>query len=991
MADNFFDEKDIVEDENFFDEQDVVAEKTEITEPESPEISQLETAAKSAVQGATMGFGEELGAAALAPLAKALETVRERIPGTPEATDRELREQGFTGSGVDKQNLIEKYKELRDVARESNIAAAEANPKTALAAEIAGGILPGIATGGGAAAANILKTGTAQALKEGAKVGAKFGAAEALGRSEADLTEGEVVEAAKDVAVGTGLGAIGGGVLPLAGKGVKEAAKIVAKPAQAVGDKAVKAAKIIPAVKEGIESYKLAKAGKSVLGEENYQKVIDESKQAVKDQLKPLLLSENSKFGNAIGKIMKRVDNIGDTKDISKQLGSIRKQINNLKETGKAPTEESRKVLDELENVIGMYQKESVKITPSKSVKTGVEKALRQVQERQNKITANAKEAGETVNFTEPRVDLETGTVTIFETTTGKPITANIKSGEFTPVKYRTQTETQDYDVNKLRALKDSAFELLEKAKTNKLGVSKKPIAKTFGLAKESIEELAEQSQLKGALTEANVGFGRVQEIAKTLPADILETKDPNAINKVAQFLRKADIEGISGDDLRDRLATFSDELKQLNPEFAEKFIPRINDIAKRYDLARTARQSFGTSLTGTAKATGVITGSLAGSAARKVTSPVTKALGKLDKLSVNQVNNLASQLTSSNKPGLQHFGQRLNEAMAQEGTARSQLLFSLGQSPAFREMLKKQLPEMDEDLQQASGINIQSNVDQNTQPQQSTEFSEENTREPSSVSSVDEALEFITSGAIEGGFQKQEADTGNYINGKLIGTNHGVTPKAYKEFYGKVPTEADMRNLTKEEAKQIYKKDYVEKPGFDKIQDPNLQTSLVDFGINSGPKQAVKTLQRLIGTKADGIIGPQTLSKISEYSGNLTADLNEARREFLNKLDEEKYGMYKKGWNNRIDKLDEFVAPEVGEPTALGEIDTEIDRVNQQQSSGDSTPINQLDSLLEKINNLKNVNPEDIDTLENEAVNMATYSDGERLKELLRQITKLS
>ena len=32
-----------------------------------------------------------------------------------------------------------------------------------------------------------------------------------------------------------------------------------------------------------------------------------------------------------------------------------------------------------------------------------------------------------------------------------------------------------------------------------------------------------------------------------------------------------------------------------------------------------------------------------------------------------------------------------------------------------------------------------------------------------------------------EGGFQKMKEDTGNYLNGVLIGTNKGITPAAYQ------------------------------------------------------------------------------------------------------------------------------------------------------------------------------------------------------------------
>ena len=67
-----------------------------------------------------------------------------------------------------------------------------------------------------------------------------------------------------------------------------------------------------------------------------------------------------------------------------------------------------------------------------------------------------------------------------------------------------------------------------------------------------------------------------------------------------------------------------------------------------------------------------------------------------------------------------------------------------------------------------------------------------------------------------------------------------------------------------------------------------------------------------------------------------------------------------------------------------------EVDRVLQQQSSGDMSPISQLDSLLEKINNMS-ISQDDKDTLEDEAIAMEGHSDGNRLKEMIRKLNGLS
>ena len=93
---------------------------------------------------------------------------------------------------------------------------------------------------------------------------------------------------------------------------------------------------------------------------------------------------------------------------------------------------------------------------------------------------------------------------------------------------------------------------------------------------------------------------------------------------------------------------------------------------------------------------------------------------------------------------------------------------------------------------------------------------------------------------------------------------------------------------------------------------------------------------------------------------------------------------------------LQEYAArePELQDGGIVSEDDVQdaeraVDRVNQQQSSGDSIPENQYDSLLGKIAKLK-LNEQDQSELEDAAINMSGYSDGLELKELLRKVANI-
>lgn len=68
-------------------------------------------------------------------------------------------------------------------------------------------------------------------------------------------------------------------------------------------------------------------------------------------------------------------------------------------------------------------------------------------------------------------------------------------------------------------------------------------------------------------------------------------------------------------------------------------------------------------------------------------------------------------------------------------------------------------------------------------------------------------------------------------------------------------------QKVTLEEAREIYRRKYLEAPGFGQIEDPRLRAQLVDFGVNSGPGIAIQKLQGLLKVEQDGVLGPKTLA----------------------------------------------------------------------------------------------------------------------------------
>lgn len=79
---------------------------------------------------------------------------------------------------------------------------------------------------------------------------------------------------------------------------------------------------------------------------------------------------------------------------------------------------------------------------------------------------------------------------------------------------------------------------------------------------------------------------------------------------------------------------------------------------------------------------------------------------------------------------------------------------------------------------------------------------------------------------------------------------------------------------------------------------------AVYDFGVNAGPGQAAKFLQRAVGAAADGAIGPGTLALVQKADGDdLLAKFTQLKKEFYESIVARKPDQVKflKGWMNRV------------------------------------------------------------------------------------------
>ena len=179
---------------------------------------------------------------------------------------------------------------------------------------------------------------------------------------------------------------------------------------------------------------------------------------------------------------------------------------------------------------------------------------------------------------------------------------------------------------------------------------------------------------------------------------------------------------------------------------------------------------------------------------------------------------------------------------------------------------------------------------------------------------SVEQLAEEIV--AREGGYVNDPSDPGGATKyGVTIHTMRALGIDLNKD--GVVNT-ADVKLISMELAKDIYLKHYFYKPGIDKLP-AALQASVFDMYVNSG-NNAIKILQRLIGVKDDGALGPKTYAAAEAFYKNNPSHASDAygiaRRNYYYALADarpasRKYARRKNGGKGGwIVRAEEFISP---------------------------------------------------------------------------------
>lgn len=130
-----------------------------------------------------------------------------------------------------------------------------------------------------------------------------------------------------------------------------------------------------------------------------------------------------------------------------------------------------------------------------------------------------------------------------------------------------------------------------------------------------------------------------------------------------------------------------------------------------------------------------------------------------------------------------------------------------------------------------------------------------------------------------------------------------GITLATFTNFLGRPATEEELRNISDEQLHAIYGRNYWQRVDGDRLP-TGLDLCVFDMAVNAGVSRAVRILQEIIGSTADGVLGPRTLAAVAEQDAlSLIRQYAEERRRFYKSL--KTFPTFGRGWLRRVDEVE--------------------------------------------------------------------------------------
>ena len=155
-----------------------------------------------------------------------------------------------------------------------------------------------------------------------------------------------------------------------------------------------------------------------------------------------------------------------------------------------------------------------------------------------------------------------------------------------------------------------------------------------------------------------------------------------------------------------------------------------------------------------------------------------------------------------------------------------------------------------------------------------------------------------------EGGYVNNPKDPGGE-------TNLGVTRRVWQSWVKRDLTDDEMHQLTPEMVAPLYWAKYWDAIQGDLLPD-GVDLCVFDCAVNCGVSRAVRFLQHSVGAVEDGVMGPDTLARVTRSLPNkLIADFCAQREMFYKGLPT--FGDFGKGWMARLDRVEDDSRDMVG------------------------------------------------------------------------------
>ena len=149
---------------------------------------------------------------------------------------------------------------------------------------------------------------------------------------------------------------------------------------------------------------------------------------------------------------------------------------------------------------------------------------------------------------------------------------------------------------------------------------------------------------------------------------------------------------------------------------------------------------------------------------------------------------------------------------------------------------------------------------------------------------------------AHEGGYTNHPSDPGGP-------TNFGITIFDYRKYVKPAASATDVRAMTLDEAKQIYRLRYWDAQRCDELP-AGLDYAVFDFGVNSGIARSAKALRRLLGLPdRAGTMGDDVIATArAADAAALVAEICDERLRFLRAL--RTWPVFGRGWGRRVSEV---------------------------------------------------------------------------------------